>query len=292
MYELKRLGENTYYIDCPTRIGIYKITENEVCIIDSGNDKEAGKKVRRILEENQWNLKMIINTHSHADHIGANQYLQEYFSCPVYTYGIDEAFVRYPILEPSFLYGGYPCKELKNKFLLASKSHVEPLTPDLLPEGLEMLPLNGHTFSMVGIRTKDNVWFLGDSVASQETMQKYHVFFLYDIKTYLESLEEIDNLEGTWFVPSHAEPQVNIQALVEKNRVKVMEIANYIMEVCKLPMTFETLLKQVFDHYDLHMNVTQYVLVGSTIRSYLTYLKEEEKLVVEVQDNQLLWKRV
>lgn len=28
-------------------------------------------------------------------------------------------FTRHPILEPSFLYGGYPCEDLRHKFLLA-----------------------------------------------------------------------------------------------------------------------------------------------------------------------------
>lgn len=44
MYELIRINENDYYIDAPTRVGIVKISENEVCLIDSGPDKDAGKK--------------------------------------------------------------------------------------------------------------------------------------------------------------------------------------------------------------------------------------------------------
>lgn len=40
------------------------------------------------------------------------------------------------------------------------------------------------------------------------------------------------------------------------------------------PMCFETLLKRLFDEYGLVMNFEQYVLVGSTVRSYLSWLKE------------------
>ena len=49
MYELIQGGERTYYIDCPAKIGIYKCSENEVYIIDSGNDKDAGKRILKIL---------------------------------------------------------------------------------------------------------------------------------------------------------------------------------------------------------------------------------------------------
>ena len=70
MYELIQLTEHDYYIDCPAKIGLVRIDEDNVVLIDSGNDKDAGKKVFRILEANGWNLKAIFNTHSHADHIG------------------------------------------------------------------------------------------------------------------------------------------------------------------------------------------------------------------------------
>ena len=49
MYELIQAGERTYYIDCPSKIGIYRIDDEKVCLIDSGNDKDAGKKVLKIL---------------------------------------------------------------------------------------------------------------------------------------------------------------------------------------------------------------------------------------------------
>ena len=43
--ELVKVGEKTYYIKNPTNIGIYKIDETQVYLIDTGNDKEAGKKI-------------------------------------------------------------------------------------------------------------------------------------------------------------------------------------------------------------------------------------------------------
>ncbi len=51
MYSLNKVGEKTYYIDCPTNIGLYKLNDTDVCIIDSGNDKEAGRKINKILKE-------------------------------------------------------------------------------------------------------------------------------------------------------------------------------------------------------------------------------------------------
>lgn len=63
--------------------------------------------------------------YSDANHIGGNQYLQRQTGCSVYTPGIDCCFTRHPVLEPSFLYGGFPCKELWHKLL------IHELTPSM-----------------------------------------------------------------------------------------------------------------------------------------------------------------
>ena len=107
MYELIQVSEQSYYIQSPAKIGVVKLNEQNVCLIDSGNDKDAGRKVRQLLNANGWRLTAIYNTHSNADHIGGNKYLQGQTGCKIYAPGIDCAFTRYPVLEPSFLYGGY-----------------------------------------------------------------------------------------------------------------------------------------------------------------------------------------
>lgn len=145
--ELIKVGEKTYYIKNPTNIGIYKIDDENVYLIDSGNDKEAGKKILKIVEEQGWKVKGIINTHSNADHIGGNKVIQEKTNCKIYAHNIESSFTQYPILEPSFLYGGYPFEDLKHKFLLAKESDVVNMNNNL-PQGLEHFELKGHFFDM------------------------------------------------------------------------------------------------------------------------------------------------
>ena len=84
MYELEQIGKQSYYINCPAKIGVYKQNDKDVYLIDSGNDKEAGKKVLKLATQNNWEIKAIINTHSNADHIGGNHYLQQQTGCPIF----------------------------------------------------------------------------------------------------------------------------------------------------------------------------------------------------------------
>lgn len=291
MYELIQVSENNFYIQSPAKIGLVKLNESEVCLIDSGSDKDAGRKVRQILDKNNWKLKAIYVTHSNADHIGGCKYLQSQTGCKIYAPGIECAFTKFPVLEPSFLYGGFPTKELRHKFLMAQESVAEELQSAHLPEGFEIVPLPGHFFDMVGFRTADDVVYLADCLSSRETLEKYRIGFIYDVAAYLKTLEKVKTMQAKLFVPAHAEATEDITDLAQYNIDTVNEIAERIIELCSDGIQFEALLKKLFDHYGLIMNFEQYVLVGSTVRSYLSWLKEEGRLSAEFISNELIWKK-
>lgn len=289
MYELIQVGESSYYIQSPAKIGVYRVNEKDVCLIDSGNDKDAGRKVRQLLEQNNWNLTAIYNTHSNADHIGGNKYLQGQTGCKIFAPGIDCDFTRNPILEPAFLYGGFPPKDLRHKFLMAQESNAEYLKEDKLPDGLSMLSLPGHFFDMAGFRTKDDVVYLADCLSSEETLEKYQISFIYDVAAYLETLKMVKELKAAVFVPAHSQATDDIAPLAQANIDKVLQIAEEIITICKQPMGFEALLQHLFREYSLTMSFEQYVLVGSTVRSYLSWLKDTQRLHVLFDDGRLLW---
>lgn len=291
MYELIQVSEQSYYIQSPAKIGLVKLNEREVCLIDSGNDKDAGRKVRQLLEQRGWRLTAIYNTHSNADHIGGNRYLQGQTGCKVYAPGIERAFTRHPVLEPSFLYGGYPCKELRHKFLMAQESDVQELTEDCLPEGFEIIPLPGHFFDMVGFRTSDDVVYLADCLSSRETLDKYQIGFIYDVAAYLNTLEMVKSLRAKMFVPAHAAASEDVTELAQYNIAKVLEIGDKIAGICREPLCFEAILQKLFADYALTMNFEQYVLVGSTVRSYLAWLKDTGRVNALFENNMLLWRQ-
>ena len=292
MYELMQLTQNCYYIQSPAKIGLIRLNKTDVCLIDSGNDKEAGRKIRQILDANKWHLTAIYNTHSNADHIGGNRYLQNQTKCHIYAPGIDCAFTRHPLLEPAFLYGGFPVRELRHKFLMAQPSEAEYLSDACLPEGFQSIPLPGHFFDMVGFRAPDGVVYLADCLSSRETLEKYRIGYIFDVEAYLTTLEKVKTMEAEWFVPSHAEATEKIEPLAQANIDSVLRIAEDILTLCTAPHSFEELLQKLFTDYELTMNFEQYALLGNTLRSYLTWLKETGKLSATFSDNRLLWERI
>ena len=93
------------------------------------------------------------------------------------------------------------------------------------------------------------------------------------------------------FVPTHAACSEDVTELAQYNIDKVLEIADKITEICREPLCFESILQRLFSDYGLSMNFEQYVLVGSTVRSYLAWLKDTGKVKVLFENSMLLWER-
>lgn len=289
MFNLVPVSGNTYYIENPARVGVY-LAQDGAWLIDGGFGPEAGEHIYSILKEHNWNLKGIIATHAHPDHIGGCRFLQEKTGCGIFAHGIEAALVEFPVLHPSFTYGGFPYRKMRGRDMMAEPSMVQRMK-GAIPSELEIIPLPGHSFDMVGIRTPDNVVFLADALCAENVLAHYGITFLYDVSAYLHTLNTISNMTASLFVPSHVAPLADIKQLALKNKECVLSVAAQIAEWCADETTFEVILQHVFTKYRRSINFDQYGLVGSTVRSYLAFLKDTGKLDTEFRDNVLYWKK-
>ena len=128
-------------------------------------------------------------------------------------------------------------------------------------------------------------------LSSRETLDKYQIGFIYDVGAYIKTLEMVKTLKAKIFIPAHAAAAEDVSELAQYNIDKVYEIGEKIIELCKEPLSFEVILQKLFTEYGLEMNFEQYVLVGSTVRSYLSWLKDTGKLNTEFVHNMLLWEQ-
>jgi glyoxylase-like metal-dependent hydrolase (beta-lactamase superfamily II) len=290
---LEHVAGTTYYIPAPTNIGVY-VKNESVILIDSGNDKEAGRQIAKLLTERGLKLELIVNTHSNADHIGGNAFLQNKTNCRIAATALESAFINNPLLEPAFLLGGFPFNDLKNKFLMAKPSHVTDeisSSGKILDTDLEAFPLPGHFFDMIGVRTPDSVLFIADSLFPEHIISKYHAFFLLDIHAHLETLDRLEGLKATHFIPGHGKPSRDISRLIQTNRQKIDELMGAILTISKKSPTSEEIFAVFCKRYEIALDANQYVLVSSTLKSYLAYLKNEGRVETVFQNGKLFWKR-
>jgi glyoxylase-like metal-dependent hydrolase (beta-lactamase superfamily II) len=283
MYELIKISDSCMYFSCPSKIGLF-LDGNDAYLIDSGNNKDAAKKALKVLDEMGLSLKAVLVTHSHADHIGGCNFLQEKTGCRIFARGIEASFTRFPILEPSYLYGANPPEELRHKFILASPSRPEEFQ---LPEGIEPFYLPGHSFDMTGYKMPDGTVFIGDVLSGSATLEKYPLAFMYDIGAQLETLSALESFEGKVFVPSHADICYDLSELIRINREAIYKNCDMILSLSKEFISIEDLLAGIFERLSAQMTFEQNALCASTLKAYITYLKGCGRLAYEIRDNKI-----
>lgn len=274
MFELNKVGAKTWYMSAPTNVGFYLCGTDEVCMIDAGGDREAAAEALKHIRAQGWRLTKLFLTHAHSDHVGGAASLREQTGCEVYAPGVSAASVRHSFLISTTLYGGSPSPAMCNKLILHPSCECAELSEKELPPGLSFIRLDGHDMAQAVFRTEDEVWFTADCVVSADALSKHRISFVYNVTEHLSSLEKLSGLEGRLFIPSHDVPCADIAPLVLENTAAVLEVAQDIREMCSSPRTIDEIIALALEKYHIRLYLMQYLLVGQTVRSYISRLLE------------------
>ncbi|MDT8717220.1 MBL fold metallo-hydrolase [Clostridium sp. 19966] len=292
--ELTKIKGNTYYINAPTNIGVYSYKNKNCLLIDTGRNNSAARKIEEVLKENGLHVKYIINTHSHMDHCGGNNYFKnEYTGCITYASSKEKIYMENIELHPSILYSSFPVKQLQEE-----GSNIEV---DIVPEygvnkindeKIEVIPLKGHSPEHIGIITPEKVCFLGDSIFSSDILEKYSLPFLYNVQDQFKTLEAIKEIEADYFVISHAKDIVNKEEIIDLADRNIENIQNYLNDIYELlekPLTKEELLENIVIINDISLNYRQYHLDYSSVSALLKYLIEKGKVESSIENGKLYY---
>ena len=301
------ISDCIYYISGPTNIGIIEEqlsdTKSNLYMIDSGCNTEDGKRIfteiTEYFSQKDITIKAIINTHSHADHCGANNYIQQKTNCEIWITENEQGSLINPFLQPIISWGGNPLPEINSSYYVAEKTVPnkiintnEKLT---LLNGIKLSFINlpGHYFEMVGILCENDnkkVLFASDGIFGRKNIGKYWIPFLYDVKEFKNSLDTISSLNADFCIPGHGEPTSQIEETVELNKIAIISNEQCILEALKYKeQTQEDILKYVADKNEINLHIAQYMLIGCTIKAYLTFLYNEGKISYHIKENKMYW---
>jgi glyoxylase-like metal-dependent hydrolase (beta-lactamase superfamily II) len=301
------ISDCIYYISGPTNIGIIEErlsdTKSNLYMIDSGCNTEDGKRIfteiTEYFSQKDITIKAIINTHSHADHCGANNYIQQKTNCEIWITENEQGSLINPFLQPIISWGGNPLPEINSSYYVAEKTVpnkiINPNEKLTLLNGIKISFINlpGHYFEMVGILCEDNnkkVLFASDGIFGRKNIGKYWIPFLYDVKEFKNSLDTISSLNADFCIPGHGEPTSQIEETVELNKIAIISNEQCILEALKYKeQTQEDILKYVADKNEINLHIAQYMLIGCTIKAYLTFLYNEGKISYHIKENKMYW---
>ncbi len=291
--EFNNIKGNTWVAEGPVNIGAY-VKDNSAVLIDSGNDSSSGRKVLRLAEEKGWKIRLIINTHFHADHVGGNAFIQKRTGCRIAASARETPFIIMPEMEPEILWSGKAPKTLCSKFLQAEPSDVAiTAEPDSTIDGWELriVPLPGHAHGQIGVLTPDSVFFAADSVISERILEKYGIPFTADYCKAIETLDMLEKFSADLFVPSHGDISKDITSSVKANRRCLTTLREEILKICEIPSTCDDIVGRLAANHGLDMNISQYVLIRSTAAAILSPLIDSGELLCSFETGTLLLTR-
>lgn len=190
-------------------------------LIDTGLDDSHARKLLRAVAGAGLRPTAILNTHSHADHHGGNAHiLGRYPDIPVHAPPLEAAIITHPVLEPLSLYGAWPPRELRGKFLLAPSSPAQPVGEGIHTLGgvtLELLAVPGHAAQMYAVRAGD-VLYAADALFGPAALARHPLTFCADSAAQKASAGALGRLTGVRLtVPGHGAPAEDLTSLVAEN---------------------------------------------------------------------------
>jgi glyoxylase-like metal-dependent hydrolase (beta-lactamase superfamily II) len=296
MDKLQQLSSQVFYLAGGVNCAIVKAQDNKAILVDTGQDKDYGRDIKKACESLNLTPAVIINTHSHADHYGGNDYLlRQYPSIPVYAPTFESSILQTPYLEPIYLFNGAkPLNELMSKWLLAKPSKVDVELKagklELLGVALEVIDTSGHAHVQMSVQV-DEVLIAADALFGSSVLEKYPLPFGQDIGNQIKSAERLKTLTIKTVLPGHGEPSSDVMSLVEKNVAAFERAASVVEEAC-VNVSTESVLRAVCKTLNITMtDLPRYYLNLCTVTAYLSYLREVKRMEVRLEENKVLWSR-
>ena len=280
MLELTNLKGDTWAILSPVNVGVY-VKGGDAVLIDTGASPDAGRRVLKLVKEHGWNVKWIVNTHCHADHIGGNHFIQKRTECRIAASPLEAFCIEHTEFETNWLWSAAAPRVIQNNFMMAEPSQVAQLLApgeELAGFGLRAADLAGHSHGQIGLMTPDGVFFTGDAVIAERVLSKYGIPFVADSVKMLDTFDRLETLTADLFVPSHGEVCTDIRPLVQVNRECVLKLREELLDLCAEPLTRDEITAALARSHSIEIDLAQYVLTVSAVSALLTPLVNEGRL--------------
>src|SRR5215211_9489364 len=281
------LADRAWVIPGGVNIGVLANDDSQIVLVDTGlNESSAKKAIKVVREELGGDIVAVLTTHAHADHFGGNATIVKRTGAVVHAPRFDEAFLRYPLLQPASLFGGAdPLDALRGNFLLADPSPVDVVVEtgahEIAGIDIEAVPLFGHSPGQLGYRAED-VFFCADVVLPANVLDKYRIPYLFSLTEHLAALERARGTPHRVAVAGHG-PILeggDLETAIDSNAALAERVA-------------EAILEGILGRFDAPVaDAPSFYLLQPTVFAFLSHLYRSGEIGHEIRDRRSLWTRI
>jgi glyoxylase-like metal-dependent hydrolase (beta-lactamase superfamily II) len=293
------IADRAWVIPGGVNIGVLANDDGQIVLVDTGlNESSAKKALKVVRDELGGEVVAVLTTHAHADHFGGNATIVKRTGAAVHAPRFDEAFLRYPLLQPASLFGGAdPLDTLRGNFLLADPSPVdvvvEPGAHEIAGIGVEAVPLFGHSPGQLGYVAGD-VFFCADVVLPANVLDKYRIPYLFSLTEHLAALERVRGTPHRVAVAGHGPilDQGQLGAAIDLNEALAWRVAEAVLDLTAVPRTAEAILEGILRQFDAPVvDAPSFYLLQPTVFAFLSHLPRSGEIRHEVHEGQSIWTR-
>jgi glyoxylase-like metal-dependent hydrolase (beta-lactamase superfamily II) len=247
----------------------------------------------RILNDNHLPVTHLFITHAHADHFGGAAYIQNNFNVCTIAPSLEEAIMKYPVLEPIYLFhGNMPFKEMRNKFLEGPTILIDEICEEGIWEHphmqIEFIHLPGHSFNQFGL-IYENICYAADAFLGQDPLEKHKIPYIVDSYANMNTLEQLLNMHLEGMVPGHGtflnDYRKTIQDNIDLHSTLESQLYNIVLSKRDRGLSLEDLVAEMLNKKEIQpSNLGAYSLFRTTITAYLIQMLHEKKAVYTIHE--------
>ncbi len=308
----RKLSQNAYFIPGFTNIGVINARcgkKNSIYLVDSGPDEHSARSAVKELENifpEGFEIRAVINTHGHSDHVGGNRWIQDNFGSEVWITKKETAISLNGFSNVNYIWGASAIPELKLWYSLRETFSAERIiaaedTIELEDSStVSFIDMNGHSAEQVGVLHSGTdgkkVLFTGDSYLGLDELYKSKISFQEAPLAALDRMKRLLEIQADFFIQSHGIIPATSDEVFETigGNIRALEkVAAYILYILnKKSLTTEAVVSKIIGKFKIYVKAVNFALIYSTVKSLLSELYERKIISAKMKDGFFCWTKI